>query len=49
MAIRVGIDLGLFDSLSQANGPVTAAQLASQCGAEHFLLGEALLVKVTLT
>jgi hypothetical protein len=38
MAIRVCVDLKVFATLSQADGPITSSQLAKSTGAEEILL-----------
>ena len=40
MCARVAIDLNLFDIITNANGPITAAELAAKSKADEQLVGE---------
>jgi len=40
MCARVAIDLKLFDIISNAKGPITAAELAIKSKADEQLIGE---------
>ena len=39
MCARVAIDLSLFDIIADANGPITAAELATKSKADEQLIG----------
>jgi hypothetical protein len=39
MCARVAIDLNLFDIIADANGPITAAELAVKSKADEQLIG----------
>lgn len=41
MCARVAIDLNLFDIITDANGPITATELAAKSKADEQLIGEA--------
>ena len=44
MCVRIAMDLGIFSTLSERNGPVTLEDLAATKGADLVLTGNVVLI-----